>query len=783
MMRGAIDSPPGNARLSRAIAVVRRHLLPATNDAWFALAATLLLGLVLRILVSPGTPVHANNHGIEEIRGLVEYSLRAERHDPYGNTFFFVMNGLLSIFGRNEGMLFLLNRVFGTLAILGIYMLAKALRFSELGAIFAALLLCLSPSQVWISGTESQMVLHLSLALTGLSLLIASVRTSDPLLSWSAAGLIALASSMHVATVALVPVAVVFALSAGLRQAMRENPSYRRHILACLAVGAMYVSLHALSLNMDSLARGINDLGFARNLAAWASVENILWDPTLTPIVVPPLAFIGAFLLLRRRADLVFPLFCAAVLIIPLSFSVCACRTDALRYQSPTHWIYYLLAAFPFSGVLAGPRSASRFLPRGAIFLLGATAAAGLFLLATGSENIQEYRFMREVAAVVPQNAAIWLPTRAALGHFRTEFPDYLHEQFLIKGNEADPFPRPRDRWLYMGLDCYKSESPEDEIDPASGLRKECRSACAGTRKLVMEKTLDARRPKWGYQQPFHRLSTERPVVGLYRCAAAAVPSRRRALDCASGAQRDSGVIRLTLRRYRETGLPRRALGILNGLDEPCPGADLLLDFADNDAKTGRWDEALSALGLAQELKPNAEQKRRMDALRSLLDAFADADRLRRWVGRLKDWGLPVPGLVRQAGLRYVERARRFELNAEQRGWAAIVCQDLEDYRQAYEILDQLVDEQPSEARWRNDRGVLLSLMGKPEEAAADLEAAIALAPDLLETYLSLGSLYVSMNRRKEALDVFRKALSRPRAKEDEEIARRILAESGKVSL
>lgn len=417
----------------------------------------------------------------------------------------------------------------------------------------------------------------------------------------------------------------------------------------------------------------------------------------------------------------------------------------------------------------------------GTICLLVAAAAPGLALLRTGSENIQEYRFMRQASAVAPPNSEIWLPTRAALGNLKTEFPDYLNEQFLIKGDSTDPFPKPRDRWLYVGLDCYRRESPDDAVDPASGLREECRAACAGTRKLVIEKTLDAHRPSWGYQQPFWPLTTEQPVVGLYRCETSA-PPRQQTTDCGAQSRRDSDVLRLAVLQYRGMASPRRSLGILEGLDGRCSRADLLLDFADEDAKTELWEEQRSALGLAQELKPNAEQARRINAGLSVLDEFDVADRVRRWAEYLRTRSLPVPVFLRRAGLRRIARARRFKLNAAQLGWAAIACQDLGDDGQASEILDQLVAEHPSEARWRDERGVLLSLMGKPQAAAADLEAAIALDPDSLETYFSLGSLYSSMNRRNEALKIFQRALSRSRTKGDAEMTSRILAETEKLS-
>ena len=106
-----------------------------------------------------------------------------------------------------------------------------------------------------------------------------------------------------------------------------------------------------------------------------------------------------------------------------------------------------------------------------------------------------------------------------------------------------------------------------------------------------------------------------------------------------------------------------------------------------------------------------------------------------------------------------------------------LLHQGLREYARALAIVERRVAARPGDARWRNDRGVLLMLMGRTDEAVSSWDQAIALEPDFLAPYLSLGSLYASLNRRKEALDLYQKALSRRRAKEEEGTFKRILAE------
>ena len=88
-----------------------------------------------------------------------------------------------------------------------------------------------------------------------------------------------------------------------------------------------------------------------------------------------------------------------------------------------------------------------------------------------------------------------------------------------------------------------------------------------------------------------------------------------------------------------------------------------------------------------------------------------------------------------------------------------LVYQGLKDYRPALDILDRLVREQPGQARWRGDRGIVFLLLGLREQAVQDWRQAIALDPRFLPPYLSLGSLYAASRQRPEALRLYEQAL------------------------
>ena len=52
-------------------------LLPSTLRARIALLLVLSMGFALRLLISPRAPIHANNHGIHEIRVILVNALSA----------------------------------------------------------------------------------------------------------------------------------------------------------------------------------------------------------------------------------------------------------------------------------------------------------------------------------------------------------------------------------------------------------------------------------------------------------------------------------------------------------------------------------------------------------------------------------------------------------------------------------------------------------------------------------------------------------------------------------
>jgi tetratricopeptide (TPR) repeat protein len=112
----------------------------------------------------------------------------------------------------------------------------------------------------------------------------------------------------------------------------------------------------------------------------------------------------------------------------------------------------------------------------------------------------------------------------------------------------------------------------------------------------------------------------------------------------------------------------------------------------------------------------------------------------------------------------------------------ALVYQGLRDFPAALRLYDRLVAKDPSQARWRSDRGVLHALMGRTAAAIADLEAALARDPSLLTAYLTLGSLYAAQGDLRRAQNCYSQAARRADSRTPAPVLRMIRdAQGGKT--
>ncbi|MBI2387142.1 MAG: hypothetical protein HYV14_14215 [Elusimicrobia bacterium] len=234
---------------------------------------------------------------------------------------------------------------------------------------------------------------------------------------------------------------------------------------------------------------------------------------------------------------------------------------------------------------------------------------------------------------------------------------------------------------------------------------------------------------------------------------------------------------------YRDVGDYARALAVLKRLGaRGSRDADGLLDLAVRAAKGGRRETARESLAFAEGTALDARR------LRSLARAYRESgdfegaarvslrlgDAAASWLDRAE---AACAAGDRAAAAAHLARVQGGSLGEGEARRLILLRQTLGDYDGALAAVGLRVRARPGDARWRSDRGVLHALMGRREEAIADWTAAIALDPDFLAPYLSLGSLYEASNRRGEATALYRAAVSRPRVKDGSETARRALTE------
>lgn len=198
----------------------------------------------------------------------------------------------------------------------------------------------------------------------------------------------------------------------------------------------------------------------------------------------------------------------------------------------------------------------------------------------------------------------------------------------------------------------------------------------------------------------------------------------------------DAGVVRRVAEEYLRLKSPDRAVEALIRLAARTPrDLGLRFDLALMSHVSGRREDALRALAEARKLCVTAADSRR------LADAYREIGEPRQAAALLKT--LTV-GRTNTGDLADLARLHM----------------SMQEYGKSLTLLDELVRREPENARWHNDRGVVLILLGRKEEAAAELRLSLAKDPGLLSAALSLGTLLSSSGRGAEARGIYDRALA-----------------------
>jgi len=483
-----------------------------------AVLALAAAALILRLLLAPQAPIHANGHGYTEIRAIVFAESVETKEILYGTTYPAMMRWINRAAEPRGIDIFVVNIIFGALGVISMFLLAKSLLRDDRAAFFAAALLCFNPSHIMISGTESPVAAFLFFGPAGAALIVPAVKKGSLPLLWLATLLISVAATLKLLTLLMVPVAVLFYIYSIRGARLRNRAAFSIHSAACLLFASGWAFAHCLSISRQLITRGTG-LIMLDYFTMFFKNENILFDPSLTLLIIPVLALAGWALMWKRDARLAVLLTVCLLMVMPPGFMVIADRTDAVRYQTAAQWALFLLAAVPLTGIrkLKRPTRAAA----ASLVIIAALALPNMIysynLLAAGNEDITEYRFIRRSLRNIDRNDRIRIAAAPGGGEkMNREFPDYLGKRFIARG-PAEPGTAES---IYIGLYCYRYGSDEEmETDMApGGIRKECRDICGGTLETLFRKEIIISYPAIGFRKKYFLTGTDHPVIGFYRC-------------------------------------------------------------------------------------------------------------------------------------------------------------------------------------------------------------------------------------------------------------------------
>lgn len=192
--------------------------------------------------------------------------------------------------------------------------------------------------------------------------------------------------------------------------------------------------------------------------------------------------------------------------------------------------------------------------------------------------------------------------------------------------------------------------------------------------------------------------------------------------------------------------------------------AAIRVEQAARAARGGAREEALTLLAEARGMNPSLEERRLMASLyRELGDLEGASDLLAGLLSAApRDPGLRVDraDLAARAGdrgaaLRALAEAGARKPAPADRRRMALIHQDLKDYAGALTLLEGLAREQPANASLLGDLGLCKYLAGRPDDAIADLRAALKLDSASLPAVLTLGSIHAASGRRDQELAVY----------------------------
>lgn len=506
------------ALLLAAVAYVLARMVRLRQAA--APALIFVLALALRLGLPPHAPIHTNDHGIAELRGLVSTGASATRpveSDRYGVAFRQAIRIMTAPFGGTAAAVLRTNALLGALATLPMAAAGALLFQTPFAGLVAAFAVALAPTLVVLSPTESAMPLAMLLFLLGVAGGLVAIDPSRPRPLRTAAGLLAGAALANASelgvTTLLFPLAALLVLAAS---------PHRRGLVSLRIMGVpgvvvlVAVGLHALALS-DVLAFAAEtrrqDLSLLQKLL---SPNLLLRDPRLVSPALLPLFGLGvAVLAWQRRFALAAGLVASFGILLFSGLIVLAARSDAIRYQGPAQLVLMLGL-----GALVTLRRPAPM----TVALVGVLAATSLPGLEAARRRSLDAAAYERVSSFDDAGSLVVRVARHRMGEVLADFPEYAigSKSGRIQVLELPAFPEGDDRSCraWLGPACYRFTEEEVRTDvltraPRLGgcaLRPECAPLSAG-----VPADAEVAEVPW-IDREFFVVSCARPIVGLFPC-------------------------------------------------------------------------------------------------------------------------------------------------------------------------------------------------------------------------------------------------------------------------
>ncbi|MFH1530467.1 MAG: hypothetical protein ABIK09_07020 [Pseudomonadota bacterium] len=388
----------------------RRHLRrsrPALGAA-LGFVALLAAGFTLRMLFSPLAPLHANQHGLEEIDQFV-FPIESPYPSYYGRTQGALEDLLLWCLPGSAATLFTLHAVLGVLGSAGAGLLALSLSGSRLAGWTTTIMALLSPHLVRVSTSESGFIWVVVLLFPTLWGLVRYARDGDRLgLAAGGAGTLLL-THLH----AITPVFLALPAAAWL-MAPRGLRGRRFAGLGLLTLGLGLLLLPHLTFIMklhEARGTGLMSEALPGLPSRIFDPGSLALNPETSPAVISLAALVGLALLWWRHRSVaafvtaVTPLFLA-------TFLLQTCWTDMVRYQAPlAAWLTVPAGLGVGLGIPLLRRRRWRVAAAALVLGIGAVSLPGPWAAHLRPDlEASEYLFLDEVVRGLPQHGILVVP-------------------------------------------------------------------------------------------------------------------------------------------------------------------------------------------------------------------------------------------------------------------------------------------------------------------------------------------------------------------------------------